>query len=178
VPSYEVQTAPIRSHRRAVAIAVIAGILIVVAAAAGTLVRGPGAHGVAVHSAAPGREREQPSDVATAISPASISPAAITCEGLPNPECLTAVAAAERAIGDVGVAVEAAQAWPTLLCRDDLDCPLPLLRASEPVGSVVLTFAGIGAVWVNVFRIPEPNRLNENREVLAGRVVRWLAAGS
>jgi hypothetical protein len=193
VPSYEVQTAPIRSHRRAVAIAVVAGLVIVAAAVAGTLVRGPAprdaaardaaardaaARDAAAHSAAPVRDPERPSGVSTAISPAPISPDAITCEGLPNAECLTAVEAAERAIGDVGVAVQTAQAWPTLLCRDDLDCPRPLLRASEPVGSVVLTFADIGAVWVNVFRIPEPNRLNENREVLAGRVVRWLPAGS
>jgi hypothetical protein len=150
----------------------------VAAAVAGTLLPRPAVHRAAADSAASARERDAPSGVATPISRAPLSLAAITCEGLPNAECLTAVDAAERAIGDVGVAVEAAQAWPTLLCRDDLDCPLPLLRVSEPVGSVVLTFADIGAVWVNVFRIPEPNRLNENREVLAGRVVRWLPAGS
>jgi hypothetical protein len=173
VPSYEVQTAPIRSERRAVAIAVIAGLVIVAAAVAGTLVRGPTARGTV-----PVREPERPPGVPTAISPAAVSPAAVTCDGMPNDDCLASVDAAERAIGDVGVALEAARAWPTVLCRDDLDCPRPLLRVSEPVGSVVLTFAHIGVVWVNVFRIPEPNRLNENREVLAGRVVRWLPAGS
>jgi hypothetical protein len=163
VPSYEVETAPIRSGHRAVAVAVVAALLIVAAAVAGAVVPRP-----AAPAAAAARDPERSPGVA------AIARSAVMCDGLPDAECLAAVSAARRALDDVDVTPDNARAWPTLLCRDDLDCPRPLLAASQPVGSVVLTFAHIGVVWVNVFRIPEPNRLNENREVVAGRVVRWF----
>jgi hypothetical protein len=170
VPSYEFETAPIRSGHRAVAIAVAAAFLIVAAAVVGAFVPGRAAPTALVSAAI---RNPEPSPAVVAIPRA-----AITCDGLRDAECLAAISAARRAIGDVHVAPETARAWPTLLCRDDLDCPRPLLEASEPVGSVVLAFAHIGVAWVNVFRLPEPNRLNENREVLAGRVVRWFAPDS
>jgi hypothetical protein len=52
----------------------------------------------------------------------------------------------------------------------------PLLAANDPVGSVALTLSDRGVVWVNVFRVARPNRLNETREVLERRVVRWFPA--
>jgi hypothetical protein len=168
VPSYEFETAPIRSGHRAAVIAVVAAFLIVAAAVAGVVLPRPAGPDTAV-------VRDPGPSPAV---PPELSPTAIVCDGLRDAECVAAVSAARRAIGDVHVTLETARAWPTLLCRDDLDCPRPLLQASEPVGSVVLTFADIGVAWVNVFRLPEPNRLNENREVLAGRVVRWFPPDS
>ena len=44
------------------------------------------------------------------------------------------------------------------------------------MGSVALTMSDHGVVWVNVFRVGQPNRLNETRQVLEARVVRWFPA--
>jgi hypothetical protein len=173
VHSYELETARIRSGRGPVIIAVVAAALIVAAAVAGTVAPRPAAPATLAGAGIAAVRYPDPSPV-----PATTSAGAIVCDGLRDAECLAAVNAARRAVGDVDVALETAHAWPTLLCRDDLDCPRTLMETSRPVGSVVLTFAHIGAVWVNVFGFLEPNRLNENREVLAGRVVRWLPSGS
>jgi hypothetical protein len=164
VPSYEFETRPVRSPHRPIAVAFGAGALILLAAVAGSLV-------APARAPAPARDTDAPAAAATAI-PA----VAINCGGLRETDCLAAVEAARRAIDDPGGDVEQARAWPTLICGDDLDCPRPLLQASDPVGSVELTLGDRAVVWVNIFRIPEPNRLNENREVIAGRVIRWFGA--
>jgi hypothetical protein len=91
-------------------------------------------------------------------------------------DCREAVDAAQLAIADVPAAIERARAWPTLVCGDNFDCPPALLAASDPVGSVVLTLSDRGVVWVNVFRVAHPNRLDEFRQVLEARVVRWFHA--
>ena len=89
-------------------------------------------------------------------------------------DCSEAVDAARLAIADQQAAIDTARAWPTLICGDNFDCPPPLLAASDPLGSVALTLLDRDVVWINVFRVFAPNRLDDNREVLKTRVVRWF----
>lgn len=116
--------------------------------------------------------------VATATPQASLSPRAlpmsVSCGWMRAYDCRQAIDAAQLAIADTPTAVDNAQAWPTLICGDNFDCPSQLLASSDPVGSVALTMADRGIVWINVFRVAEPNRLNETRQVVLARVVRWF----
>jgi hypothetical protein len=112
-------------------------------------------------------------------APTSLAPAAavlVDCGAVRAHDCSEAVEAARRAIADSPTSVAKARAWPGLICGDNFDCPPPLLASSDPVGSVALTLADQAVVWVNVLRVDQPNRLDETRQILEARVVRWFPA--
>jgi len=163
---YEAETRPVAGPRRHLILPIAAAVAIAVVAAAASLLprEPPRALPVA-----------QPAEVApSASSVGRALPASVDCGAMRAFDCREAVDAAQEAIADVPAAVEAARAWPTLICGDNFDCPPPLLAASDPVGSVALTLSDRGVVWINVFRVAQPNRLNETRQVVEARVVRWF----
>jgi hypothetical protein len=164
--AYEVETRPVAGPRRHLILPIAAAVAIaVVAAGASLLTRDPPR---ALPSA-------QPEEVATTASPvARALPASVDCGAMRAFDCREAVDAAQQAIADAPAAVKAARAWPTLICGDNFDCPPQLLATSDPVGSVALTLSDRGVVWINVFRVAQPNRLNETRQVVEARVVRWF----
>ena len=153
-PGYEVGIRPVGGRRRHLILPLVAAIAFVGVALGTSLLTSP------PRPPAPPPPRQ----------------VSVECGALDAYNCGEAVDAARLAIADVPAAVDAAQAWPGLICGDNFDCPPPLLAASHPVGSVVLTLADRGVVWVNVFRVPRPNRLDENGEAVEARVVRWFRA--
>ena len=163
---YEVETRPVAGPRRHLILPIAAAIAIaLVAAAASLLTREP-------PRALPVAQPEEA--VPAASSVARALPASVDCGAMRAFDCREAVDAAQQAIADVPAAVKAARAWPTLICGDNFDCPPALLAASDPVGSVALTLSDRGVVWINIFRVAQPNRLNETRQVVEARVVRWF----
>ena len=178
MPAYQVEIGPLGQSRRPL-VAPLAGALLVLAAAAAgaVLTRDATRHAPATAIASPPADAaaDAAADATPDPAPAIISRrAVVTCDGMRPLECQRAIVAARLAIGRGPFQVEAAGARPSLICGDDLDCPRRLLAASDPVGSVSLTLSDSAVVWVNVFRVPAPNRLNENREVYEGRVIRWF----
>jgi len=154
---YQVEIRPVGARRRHLIVPLAAAIaFVVVAVGASLLTSRP-------HLTAP-----------TIPDPAA--PIAVDCGAMRAYDCSEAVDAARRAIGDVRTGVAIAKAWPTLICGDNFDCPPRLLASSDPVGSVALTLADRTVVWVNVLRVGQPNRLNETRQVVEARVVRWFTA--
>jgi hypothetical protein len=163
---YEIETRPVAGPRRHLILPIAAAVAIAVVAAAASLLTRESPRALPV---------AQPAVVApSASSVGRALPDSIDCGAMRAFDCREAVDAAQLAIADVPVAVKAARAWPTLICGDNFDCPPPLLAASDPVGSVALTLSDRGVVWINVFRVAQPNRLNETRQVVEARVVRWF----
>jgi hypothetical protein len=93
---------------------------------------------------------------------------------VPAVDCSAAVDAARDAVSDVPYRIVSMRTWPTLICGDDLDCPLPVLRRTTPLGSVVVTFEDRGIAWINVFRQQSSPQAIESHEIILARVVRWF----
>jgi hypothetical protein len=73
------------------------------------------------------------------------------CHGVNADQCHRLVRAALRILPDDLPKVGRAEAWGSLVCNDDFDCPADHLRDAEPAGSVLVAFAdGSPAVIVNV----------------------------
>jgi hypothetical protein len=104
------------------------------------------------------------------------APPSVDCGQVPAVDCSAAVDAARDAVSDVPVRIVNMRTWPTLICGDDLDCPLPLLRATTPIGSVVVTFEDRGIAWINVFRQRPSPPADESDDIVSARVVRWFRA--
>jgi hypothetical protein len=168
-PGYEAKIRPVPGDRRRLIPPLVAATAIGIAAVLGSLFPPP-PHAVDVAPV----ETPVASRVASPL--ASLAPVAADCGVMNAYDCSRAVDAARLAIVDVATAVDRARAWPTLICGDNFDCPPRLLAATDPLGSVALTLVDRGVVWVNVFRVSQPNRLDENREVLDALVVRWFRA--
>jgi hypothetical protein len=166
LPGYEVEIRSVGGPRRHLILPFAAAVAIAVVAAAASLVTREPPHAVRI---------AQPEEAAPAASSvARARPDSVDCGAMRAFDCREAVDAAQLAIADLPAAVKAARAWPTLICGDNFDCPPPLLAASDPVGSVALTLSDRGVVWLNIFRVAQPNRLNETRQVVEARVVRWF----
>ena len=66
-------------------------------------------------------------------------------------QCHRLVRAALRILPDELPKVGWAEAWGSLVCNDNFDCPADYLSDADPAGSVVVAFAdGSPAVTVNV----------------------------
>lgn len=167
---YEVEVSPVPARRRPLILPLAAALTIAVVMAAASLVTS------APRQAAPAIPVPSAAVPASAVATAPAGPVPTNCKTMRAYDCREAVDAARLAIADEPVVVAGADAWPTLICGDNFDCPPPLLAASDPVGSVALMLSDRSVVWVNVFRVARPNRLNETREVLETRVVRWFPA--
>lgn len=98
----------------------------------------------------------------------------VDCGQVPAVDCSAAVDAARDAVSDVPYRIVSMRTWPTLICGDDLDCPLPVLRRTTPLGSVVVTFEDRGIAWINVFRQQSSPQAIESHEIILARVVRWF----
>lgn len=78
-------------------------------------------------------------------------PTHMDCHGVTADQCHRLVRAALRILPDDLPKVGHAEAWGSLVCNDDFDCPADHLRDAEPAGSVLVAFAdGSPAVIVNV----------------------------
>ena len=169
--SYEVESRAPGPRRRVVALPLVAALGVL---AVGLL--GQGSPRPANPPAA-SPEGSAVAEVASGQDAVPGPPRVVDCGDMPAFECPAAVLAAREAMAPADVTIDSARAWTTLLCGDELDCPRPLLASSDPVGSVTFSLAGgRGEVWVNVVRVPAPNRLNENRERLVAQVIRWFRA--
>jgi len=88
------------------------------------------------------------------FEPASFNrplPTHMDCHGVTADQCHRLVRAALRILPDDLPKVGHAEAWGSLVCNDDFDCPADHLRDAEPAGSVLVAFAdGSPAVIVNV----------------------------
>ena len=173
MPGYEV-TRSIGSRRASLVPPIIAAVVVLVVAGASALLTGP------TTSKAPATTRA--SEATAVATPAATldgaAPVSVDCGAMLAYDCSTAIDAARIAIAEVPATVRSARAWPTVMCEDDRDCPIALLASSDPVGSVALTLVDRGVVWINVFRVPAPDRLDENRQVVEARIVRWFRASA
>ena len=104
------------------------------------------------------------------------APPSVDCGQVPAVDCSAAVDAARHAVSDVPIRIVSMQTWPTLICGDDLDCPLPLLRRTTPMGSVVVTFEDRGVAWINVFHERASPQAIETIDTVSARVIRWFCA--
>jgi hypothetical protein len=163
-PGYEVEVRPVAGPRRHLLLPIVAALVVAVGAAAASLVTREPPRAVSI----------APAQVPAASPSPPALPLHVDCGAMRAYDCSEAVDAARLAIADQHAAIDTARAWPTLICGDNFDCPPPLLAASDPLGSVALTLLDRDVVWINVFRVFAPNRLDENREVLETRVVRWF----
>jgi hypothetical protein len=88
---------------------------------------------------------------APAASPASVArsqpraiPADVRCEDIARPTCLRLAAAAMAVLPPSAPEVSRVSVWHSLLCNDNFDCPSTYLDGSEPLGSVLVSFADGG----------------------------------
>ncbi len=99
-------------------------------------------------------------------------PADLECHAVSNAIC-DAVATASLAILPADAPrVVGIDAWASILCGDNLDCPPQRLATTEPLGSAIVSFVGGPQAWVNVV---EPALANDDGST-AGPVawiVRW-----
>jgi hypothetical protein len=68
-------------------------------------------------------------------------PASLECHDVDARQCRRIVAAALAALPADLPEVRAAEAWRSLVCGDDFDCPPSYLADSVPAGSVIVRFA-------------------------------------
>jgi len=101
-------------------------------------------------------------------------PRRLTCHGVDDATC--------RRIALAGVAVLPAhlprvtrvEAWASMLCADDLECPRDVLSDSTPLGSAIVSFADGGAqAWVNVVSPAAPSAGAQRAGGTIAWVVRW-----
>jgi hypothetical protein len=88
---------------------------------------------------------------AAAASPASVDraepraiPADVYCEDIARTTCLRLAAAAIAVLPPSAPKVRRVFVWHSLLCNDNFDCPSTYLDGSEPLGSVLVSFADGG----------------------------------
>jgi hypothetical protein len=95
-------------------------------------------------------------------------PRTLGCVRLAVSTCRAIVRAALDIL-EPGATVASASAWPSLLCRDSVDCPPARLEAAQPMGSAVLQFAdGRPTAWVNVVRVVVgPNHVSDGMPLQA-----------
>lgn len=78
-------------------------------------------------------------------------PRAIGCHDVAEAACRDLAEAGASVLPPDGTAIAAVDVWGSLLCGDELDCPRSRLAGTEPLGSVVVTFAGgTPSAWINV----------------------------
>jgi hypothetical protein len=178
--------------QRIPAIAVVAGGIAVVVIAIATA--SPTPPGSAASSAAPGAQSGAVSRMtpATRVArsptlgpPASPSPGGpadrprqprvIQCHGLGDTVCIAVVRATVAVLPADVPAVTRIDAWDSILCGDNLDCPPHRLAGSEPMGSAVVSFAAGGTqAWVNVVEPSPTDGGDGTAQVPVAWIVRWL----
>lgn len=160
----EVAPTPVRRRRSLLpAVAVLVAVLAVVAVAWASAGGGPAER--AGRGPAPGAGVEAPgspsapapaSPVATVPARLLRLPRTLECHDLASAACDRLALASLAVLPTDGPPVWAIDAWGSILCGDDLDCPRARLAGSVPLGSAVVTFAGGGPrAWVNVV-VPAP----------------------
>jgi hypothetical protein len=101
-------------------------------------------------SAAPTPARSVASAPAVAVVPVRL-PRRVGCHGVDEPACRDIAQAGASVLPADGAAIAAVDVWDSLLCGDELDCPRSRLDGADPLGSVIVAFAGGGpSAWINV----------------------------
>jgi hypothetical protein len=164
VRTYEAAPRKIASSRRLVAVPLLFGAVVVSAGIAGSLM--------------PRRAEPTPTPrVAPSINVPLVATGGVDCGRVSRFDCVTVADAARDALRDVPFRIVSIQMWPTLICGDDLDCPRAMLERADPIGSAAVTFEDRGVAWIDVFRRFAPNRLDETRQLIEARVVRFFRSG-
>jgi len=159
--SFEVPPSPVRATRlRWPALAIVTGLIVVVAAAVATQPPAPTPTPSAVAlAAAPPAPTPTPSAVALAATPSPLPTAAartlprqVDCRQLDASTCRGIAQAALGVLPGDAPLVTKVTVYRSLLCRDDMDCPPARLATSgAPSGSVIVGFADGGPdAWVDV----------------------------
>ena len=106
----------------------------------------------------------------------AVLPPSIACGRIDRWTCRQLVLAGAGAVA--GTSPVRANAYPSLVCGDDVDCPRSLLRDNTPAGSVVLTFGDGASAWVNVVVKETTSRFEDHTQRFIARVVRWFPPGA
>jgi hypothetical protein len=157
---FDVAPTPVRRRgSRLPAVALLAAGIALVAIAIATT--GPGPAPGPTGSANPSREAEAAASTPTPVAPSAPAatvpprplrlPRTVECHDLAPATCDEVALTSIAILPPDGPAVAAIDAWGSILCADDLECPRPRLAGSMPLGSAVVSFDGGGArAWVNV----------------------------
>jgi hypothetical protein len=164
VHTYEAAPRRINESRRGVVPSLFAGILVVIAGLAGSLVSrsaGPSADTSTVVGSLPSVSRVRVSD--------ALAPPLIDCGGLHKPECNDAIEAARNVLGDVPYSVVDIRVWAVTVCNMYGDCPQFVPPTADAVGTVVMTFEDRAIAWINVSYV-----LNDRSDGMHAKVMRWV----
>lgn len=149
--SFEVPPSPVRATRlRWPALAIVAGLLVVVTAAVSTQAPALTPTKSAAALAATPRPSAAPSPLPT-VPPRRL-PSQVDCRQLDASTCRGIAQAALDVLPGDAPLVTRVTVYRSLLCRDDMDCPPARLASSGmPSGSVIVGFADGGPdAWVDV----------------------------
>lgn len=151
-----------RTPRGVFVVAAVSAVIVLGAAVAAFAAPSPASLGAAAAAhASPPAASLRPA-VAALVGPAATPPfepasfnrplpTQIDCHRVTADQCHRLVRAALRILPDELPKVGWAEAWGSLVCNDNFDCPADYLRDADPAGSVVVAFVdGSQAVTVNV----------------------------
>jgi len=151
-----------RTPRGVLVVAVVSAVIVVGAAVAAFAAPSPASLGAAAATRAKPPAVSLPPALAALIGaaptppfePAGFNrplPTQIDCHRVTADQCHRLVRAALRILPDELPKVGRAEAWGSLVCNDNFDCPADYLRDADPAGSVLVAFVdGSPAVPVNV----------------------------
>jgi len=114
-----------------------------------------------------------PPNAAGAGGPRRLPPV-VACHGLGADACRRIALAGIAALPPDSPRVTRVEAWASMLCADDLECPRDRLFESVPLGSAIVTFADGGPqAWLNVVSPAVPSASAEQTGGASAWVVRW-----
>jgi hypothetical protein len=182
---FEVDPGPVRggSHRQALIAALGALGVIVLALASAIGLGTPDVPRSAAHSAPvvpPGQA--DLADGLPAVPASSASPApgrlpgadAIDCHDLAPGPCAAVSLASVRELDGDRLGVTAIDAWQSLLCGDDFDCPRPRLTGNRPLGSAIVTVDTGARAWVNVLETGSSPGDGAAPDRTIAWIIRWV----
>lgn len=151
-----------RTPRGVFVVAAVSAVIVLGAAVAAFAAPSPASLGTAAAAHASPPAASLPPALAALVGPAATPPfepasfnrplpTQIDCHRVTADQCHRLVRAALRILPDELPKVGWAEAWGSLVCNDNFDCPADYLRDADPAGSVVVAFVdGSQAVTVNV----------------------------
>lgn len=112
--------------------------------------------------------------------PPAVPGGTVRCHTLAPADCLRVARSAADllAIASPGAAapgIVGVEVWASLVCGDNLDCPIGTLRRLDPLGSASVSLAGnAGEVWVNVGMRTVGRGAAAARRLPEAWIVRWF----
>jgi hypothetical protein len=105
--------------------------------------------------------------------PAPVVLPPITCDNVAPQRCRALGEAAIAAIDDPTLSAPTTiDVSASLLCGDNLDCPIDRLAGHHPAGSAIISYAGDATVWVNIVEPDIPPAANQRHHALDAWVIR------